>query len=316
MSQTLFLKSFTPLLETKEKPLHLAIGIFDGVHLGHRAIVNAAVHNALGKNAWSGVLTFHPHPQKILSPNQTIELIYPIERRIKIIESLSADWIFVSEFTSTLAALRAKEFFDLLRQCFPSLHTLYVGDNFRFGHQRKGDVSLLKRLSDQANIQLHVIKSVTYQNERISSSKIRLDLQKGHLEQANFRLGVPYSFEGRSIPGQKRGQSIGYPTLNFAFNHELKPSLGVYTVYLFCNEKLFRGIANYGYRPTFEDLSFPLLEVHLLDPWPGTTEQAWMKIEWLKFLRGEKKFQNLEMLKEQIARDTQEAWKFFGKKLT
>lgn len=178
-------------------PLHLAIGVFDGVHCGHRYLIGEAIKTAHAQKAWAGALTFHPHPKKVLQLPNAPELIYPIQQRYWILRKLGCDYVFVKKFTDAWSQSSPEKFFAYLRRLFPNLSGLYVGEDFHFGHNRKGDVRILDDFCKQSGtIQLHVFQHLQYAGERICSTRVRDALYDGNLDLVNHLLGQNYHYIG------------------------------------------------------------------------------------------------------------------------
>ena len=179
------------------KPLHLAIGIFDGVHRGHRYLIHSAIEAAKANDGWSGALTFHPHPKKVLGLPNAPQLIYPIQQRYWLLKKFGCNYIFVKKFTEAWAQSSPDRFFLYLKRLFPNLAGIYVGEDFHFGHQRSGDVNVLQNLCNQEGlIKLQVFKHLQYTNERICSSRIRNCISQGDILEANAMLGLNYHYIG------------------------------------------------------------------------------------------------------------------------
>lgn len=294
------------------RPLHLAIGMFDGVHLGHRAVIDAAVQSARRTGGLAGVLTFWPHPSVIMRPDRPTHLIVDRAVKARLLAEAGIDFLITQRFDDRFARIDAEEFLPFLKKQLPGLHTLYVGENWRFGRGRRGDLALL--LKEARRLGLVVVSSARIQEngEPISSTRIRACLEEGRLEEANELLGYTYFSEGRIVPGKRLGRTMGFPTLNLPWEPDLRPRLGVYAVTVSGAKASApcRGVANYGLRPTVEQSESPRLEVHLFGACPFDADDV-IEVRWLRFLRPEKKFGNLDALKKQIAEDCSEALKFF-----
>jgi riboflavin kinase/FMN adenylyltransferase len=295
------------------RPLHLAIGMFDGVHLGHRAVVEAAVHSARASGGVSAVLTFWPHPSTLFRPEHPTRLMQSSATRARSLLALGVDAVITQAFTPELAALPADEFLPWLRRRLPRLVAVYVGENFRFGRGRHGDVALLVAQGAACGVHVFSAPRVSFDGEPISSTRIRELLEAGEIERANARLGSPYTAEGIVAPGKRLGRSIGFPTLNIPWAPELRPRFGVYAVRLSGPRVSdpVPGVANYGVRPTVENTSEPRLEVHVLGPCPFGEGDP-LTVGWLRFLRPERKFAGIEELRSQIAQDRAAAAAYFG----
>lgn len=294
------------------RPLHLAIGMFDGVHLGHRRVIGAAVASARTQNGLSGVLTFWPHPSALFRPDNPTRLIQPADFRAKLLTDLGVDVVITEAFTPELAAVPAENFVGWLKQRLPGLAGIYVGDNFRFGRGRSGDVALLQTTARAAGVQVISAPRVQHDGEPVSSTRIRALLEAGAIAAANSLLGYSYFAEGIVTPGKRLGRTLGFPTLNIPWSPELRPRLGVYAVTATGAKSTgaLRGVANYGLRPTVEQSTAPRLEVHLLGECPFGTGDA-VRVEWRSFLRPERKFANVEALRIQIGEDRAAATLFF-----
>lgn len=297
------------------RPLHLAIGMFDGVHLGHRAVIESALLSARRSGGASAVLTFDPHPSRLFRPESPVRLIMDRERRVAALLALGVSAVIVQPFDSTFAAIQAEEFLPSLHAALPSLHTVYVGENWRFGRGRRGDVALL--VAEARRLGLHVVSAprINGDGEPISSTRIRALLVEGRIDAANVLLGGAYASEGVVVPGKRLGRTIGFPTLNLPWAPDLRPKLGVYAVRVRraddAGGAAYPAVANFGLRPTVERADLPQLEVHMLETCPFGTGDA-LRVEWLAFLRPEQKFENLDALRARIARDRDAAHSWLG----
>lgn len=289
------------------RPLHLAIGMFDGVHLGHQSVIDSAVHSARRSGGLAGVLTFWPHPSALFRPQNPTLLLMPVEMKRRVLADLGIDFLIEQNFSHEFAAIEAERFVGFLKQHLPQLSAIYVGENFRFGRGRKGDVSTLVGEAKTLGVAVYSAERLSHNGAPISSSRIRELLVAGNIVEANALLGYSYFAEGIVERGRQLGRTIGFPTLNISWDPELKPRFGVYAVQVLNSAgKAFGGVANFGVRPTLESAGKPLLEVHLLTEAPLTYGDN-VRVEWLHFLRPESKFGSLEELKKQIALDAQNA---------
>ncbi|MBI2813379.1 MAG: riboflavin biosynthesis protein RibF [Opitutae bacterium] len=295
------------------RPLHLAIGMFDGVHLGHRALIDLAVQSARAGAALSGVLTFWPHPSALFRPEERTKLIQPAATKARMLNRLGVDAVITQPFTPEFAGIAAAEFIPWLKQRLPGLVAVYVGENFRFGRGRSGDVPLLAASGRQHGVPVFSAPRVNLGGAPISSTRIRALLEAGDVPAANALLGYAYFAHGHVVPGKRLGRTIGFPTLNLPWAPELKPRFGVYAVRLSGDKTAapLPAVANYGVRPTVEAAGEPQLEAHALGACPFG-EGDHLKAEWLRFLRPERKFAGIDELRAQIARDREIAVKFFG----
>lgn len=295
------------------RPLHLAIGMFDGVHLGHRAVIDSAVQSARRSGGVAAVLTFWPHPSAVMRPDKATKSIVSPQIKARLLEAAGVDAVISQHFTPEFAQIEAEFFLPHLKKFLPRIHTIYVGENWRFGRGRRGDLALLLAEARKHALTVFSSSRVQENGEPISSTRIRGCLEEGRIEEANTLLGFTYFSEGRVQPGKNLGQKLGFPTLNLAWEPELRPQYGVYAVRVTGpkSNRSHAGVANYGLRPTVEQSVQPRLEVHLFGECPfGSGDE--IKVEWLRFLRTEKKFGNIDALKTQIAEDTASAKKFFS----
>ena len=289
-------------------PVHLAIGMFDGVHLGHQSVIEAAVHSARRSNGFAGVLTFSPHPSAVLRPRSPTPLILFPELKRRLLAGLGIDFLVEHPFTTEFAGTTAREFVARLKRVLPGLEAVYVGENFRFGRGREGDIATLVAAAREAGFAVFSAPRLNHNGAPISSSRLRELIAAGEIEQANSLLGYSYFAEGVVEQGRQLGRDLGFPTLNLRWKPALAPRFGVYAVCVTdAHGEKFPGIANYGLRPTVVDgAREPLLEVHVLTPTRLTYGDR-MSVQWLRFLRPERKFGDLTELRAQIERDRQEA---------
>ncbi|MDF9831880.1 riboflavin kinase/FMN adenylyltransferase [Ereboglobus sp. PH5-5] len=294
------------------KPLHLAIGMFDGIHLGHRAVIDMAIQSARRSGGLAGVLTFAPHPTVLLRPDNPTRLICNPGTKARLLAETGVDFVATQQFTPGFAQVEAEDFIPLLLRHLPRLNTIYVGENWRFGRARRGDMTMLVAATKPRGLTVMSVSRVNENGEPISSTRIRACLEDGEIEAANIMLGYSYFAEGVVMPGKALGRDLGYPTLNIPWEPGLRPRFGVYAVEV-SGEKAsgkYRAVANYGLRPTVENSTQPRVEAHLLGPCPFTGGDQ-VRIDWLRFIRPEMKFANVNELTAQIAKDRAEAEAFF-----
>jgi len=295
------------------KPLHLAIGMFDGVHLGHQSVIESAIHSARRSGGLAGVLTFWPHPSVLFRPdNPTRQMLPPAQKR-RVLGGLGIDFLIEQNFTRDYAAIPAGEFLPHLRRHLSQLAAIYVGENWRFGKDRAGDIAMLVEEGRKAGVAVYSASSLSHNGAPISSSRIRELLAAGAIAEANALLGYSYFSESTVERGKQLGRTIGFPTLNLPWEPELQPAYGVYAVEVSTAQKRpLKGVANYGLRPTVTQTTRPLLEVHLLEN-SSLTYGDKLTVSWLHFLRPEAKFGGMEELRLQIAQDRQAAVAYFQK---
>jgi riboflavin kinase/FMN adenylyltransferase len=307
--------SFDEAAALPPRPLHLALGMFDGLHLGHRAVIDPAVRTARADGALSGVLTFWPHPSALFRPDSPTKLIQPAATKARMLNRLGVDAVITLPFTPDVAGIKAENFLPWLKQRLPQLAAIHVGENFRFGRGRRGDVALLVATALPLGVRVVGVPRVTRDGEPISSTRIRALLEAGDIAAANALLGYAYFAHGFVAPGKRLGRTIGFPTLNLAWTPPLPPRYGVYAVRVSAPEVAgaapLLAVANYGLRPTVEQTTEPRLEIHVLGACPFG-EGDHVKAEWLSFLRPEMKFAGLDELRAQIARDKTQAEAWFS----
>ena len=295
------------------KPLHLAIGMFDGVHLGHKSVIDSALHSARRSGGLAGVLTFWPHPSALFRPDNPTRLIMSPAMKRRVLAGQGIDFLIEQNFSREFAGIDAGAFVEYLRKCLPQLAAIYVGENWRFGRDRAGDVSTLVAAGGQVGLEVFSAPRLNHNGAPISSSRIRELLASGAIADANALLGYSYFSEGVVERGRQLGRTIGFPTLNLAWEPELKPAYGVYAVEVITTQKRpLEGVANYGLRPTVDQTTRPLLEVHVLET-SSLTYGDKLTVNWLQFLRPEAKFGSMEELRLQIEKDRQGALRFFQK---
>jgi riboflavin kinase/FMN adenylyltransferase len=295
------------------RPLFVAIGIFDGVHLGHRSVIESAVQSARHMGGVSVVLTIDPHPSVILKPGNPTRMILDLPSKLAKIGSLGVDAIVVQPFTPDFAAISAEDFVPFIKRHLPRLAGIYVGENYRFGKGRRGDVAMLVAEGRKHGITVFSAPRVNLDGEPISSTRIRERILAGDMKGAAALLGYVYKAEGTVVHGKHLGRKIGFPTLNLGWSPDLRPLYGVYAVRVSGSKSYgwLPAVANYGLRPTVEQAEEPRLEIHLLVACPYGAGDP-VTVEWVRFLRPERKFAGIEELKAQIARDVAEAREEFS----
>jgi riboflavin kinase/FMN adenylyltransferase len=280
-------------------PVYLAIGIFDGVHRGHQALIEEAQADAKKSGGTAVVMTFEPHPMMFFQRGEPpLRLSNPPHKEL-LLERQGVTHLAVLPFEAGRAGQTAEEFVSDLRAACRPLGGIVVGADWKFGKGRTGDVALLQKLG---GFEVDGIPAVTIDGEVISSTAIRLAVKSGDLAFAEKALGRPYAVFGQVVRGSGKGHQIGFPTANIdTAGYQLPPD-GVYAVRVILGDKSFDGIANLGFRPTVSQGHQRVLEVHLFD-FGGDLYGMDVEVEFLRFLRGEKKFASLEELRDQIARD-------------
>jgi riboflavin kinase / FMN adenylyltransferase len=293
-------------------PLAIALGYFDGVHLGHQKVILEAKRSALEKGLKSAVMTFDPHPSVVLKKtNEPIHYITPLKDKIRIIEDLGIDFIFVVHFTEEFSNLLPQEFVD---QYIIGLHVKHVvaGFDYSYGRMGKGTMETLP-FHSRGEFTSHIVPKLVNGNDKVSSTLIRNRLNEGNMVELKALMGKNYTTIGTVVHGDKRGRTIGFPTANVDLDDDyIIPPLGVYAVRMKLNEEWINGVCNVGYKPTFnkEATIKPSVEVHLLD-FDGDIYGREVEIEWIQYLRKEQKFSSIDELVKQIQKDKQNVLQYF-----
>ncbi len=290
----------------------LALGNFDGVHRGHQAVISRATDIAKKYGLPSAVMTFEPHPRAVLVPGTPPFRISSFRQKAEKILALRIDFLFAAHFTSGFSQLSGEAFVrDVLRHHLSVSHVV-VGHDFIFGHKRSGNTALLERLSREMNFSVTQVHPVTVEGQAFSSTRIRALLRQGDIPAACAMLGHAYELEGRVIRGEQNGKKLGFPTANMRLKNYLPPAFGVYAAEVY-SDSWRKAVINIGKKPTFGEHQ-PLLEAHLLD-FNENLYGRRITVRIHAFLRAEQKFDNIESLKTQIARDCETARQYFEKNI-
>lgn len=288
-------------LAGRSGPLHLALGVFDGVHIGHQAVISRAVEAATEDGGEAFVVTFSPHPIRVIAPKKAPNsLLATLDEKAEVVKSLGVDGLLAIRFDAEFAQMSAEDF--VLKLTEGNAASISVGEDWRFGSKRLGDVEMLRAMGKMYGFRLNAIEPVMWEGERISSTRIRQAIRDGNLSAAGDMLGRPYEVSGTVVEGQKLGRKLGFPTANIRLGDLQAPKDGVWIVTV--SDDL-RGIANLGMRPTVGGFE-RLLEVHILD-FSGDLYGDRLRIRFDRYIREERKFASIEDLKEQIARDVANA---------
>lgn len=292
-------------------PTVLSIGNFDGVHRGHQHVLGKMSERARALGAKSMVLTFDPHPVRILRPREAPPLISPITQKLKLLEKAGLDAVLVLPFSRDLSMMPPFEFAEEILAT--ALHAVEVheGFNFHFGHKAEGNTERLKEFGHKLGFDVVVYQGMRYRGSLLSSSNARREIQAGNMAKARHVLGRPFSIV--STPGRGRGLGHKYavPTINLSKYDELVPKNGVYITQITVNHERFDAVTNVGVRPTFGEDSFAI-ETYILNFHPiELTAQTEIELTFLKRLRDEKKFPSTDALKEQIGKDVAHAQRYF-----
>ncbi|MCZ6769194.1 MAG: bifunctional riboflavin kinase/FAD synthetase [Acidobacteria bacterium] len=281
----------------------MTIGVFDGVHRGHQVILDQLVKRAGEKKGTSILLTFSPHPQKIISPHDAPPLLQTELQKQQMLEEFELDLIVCLPFTRKLSLHTPADF---ARQILHNhgIREIHVGSNFRFGHRRAGDIETLRSLGEEFQFEVCEIEPVYFRGNRISSSSIRDLLRKGRVALAKRLLKRPYQIQGLVVRGSGKGVELGFPTANLELENELIPANGVYATRVHLDGQSYPSVTNVGHRPTLHEgtSGAPVVEPHLLD-FDEDIYGRQMQLDFCFRLRAEKKFEGISELQEQIARD-------------
>ena len=290
----------------------LTIGNFDGVHRGHRAMLQRLVEKTRELRLPCCVLTFEPHPREFFSPSAAPARLSRLREKLELLAEAGIQRTHVLRFGAQLAALAADRFVEEVLVRGLGVRWLLVGPDFRFGARRAGDFAVLKAAGAGGRFEVEAMGDVTEAGKRISSSAVRDALAAGDLAAAARLLGPEYSMSGRVAHGEKLGRSLGYPTANIVLRRK-PPLAGIFVVEVELEEthRVLRGVASVGRRPTIRENAPPLLEVHLFD-WDGDLYGRHLRVKFLRKLRDEKKFDGLDALRAAIAQDAAQAREYFA----
>ena len=279
----------------------LTIGVFDGVHLGHKHLLSRLKERAKEYNLLSGVVTFDPPPQKVMAPQAGLLFLTDIEQKVELLSSENVDAIFILPFTAELAQLSAGRFASLMQQ-YLRMKGLVVGHNFALGQNREGNIDVLRALGEDMGFTVTVVPPLVINGEMVSSTFVRKALSSGDMKRVHNLIGRPFSLHGRVVPGASRGAKLGFPTANLDIGPEQAiPTEGVYATLAYINDKAYNSMTYVGASPTFGN-SRSIIEVCILD-YSGDLYGNELKIDVIERLRGGEKFDTVEKLRQQITAD-------------
>jgi riboflavin kinase/FMN adenylyltransferase len=294
-------------LKPDSRKVCLAIGFFDGVHLGHQQIIRQTITDARQHEAITLVVTFDQHPNTVVSPSRVPPLIYSLPRKLRAIESLGADTLLLIHFDKVFSEQTGEGFIRGVARDLGHVQSLCVGANFVFGHKRGGNVDLLRRLGAELKFMVHGMAAVSLDGRAVSSTRIREAIRAGELDGVSQMLGRAYSLAGTVVRGDGLGHQIGFPTANVDATGLALPPHGVYAVLAEAGGKTYRAVLNIGLRPTLQNPNPQLrVEAHLID-FAGELYGQDLEVAFVDKLRGETRFPSLAELRQQIARDILEA---------
>lgn len=294
------------IIDDNARPQVLAIGQFDGLHLGHASVIESAVRMAASLNLPAAVMTFHPHPKEVMKKGDYDGYLTPPREKERILESLGVDYVYIVEFNDAFSRVSPQNF--VAGVLVPlQIHTAVVGFDFRYGYRGEGDAGMLRELSDNT-LEVHTVPPFLIEGEKVSSSGIRRALAEGKVQLAARWLGRRYSIHGTVMHGEKRGRQIGFPTANLKPDeHFVLPAKGVYAVRVSYEGQRLEGVMNVGVKPTFHnDKSAPSLEIHLFD-FTGDLYGKSLSVELVEFIREERRFGSIDELVAQIGKDADTA---------
>jgi riboflavin kinase/FMN adenylyltransferase len=294
-------------LATLPEPSHLAIGVFDGLHLGHQAVIGRALESSRGTGGSAVVVTFDPHPVRVLRPEKAPRLLTSTRHKVKLIEKLGVDAVLLLEFNLEFSKTPPESFIEKLVRAANRLSQICVGQEWTFGANRSGSIRLLEELAPKLGFQVASVPPVLIGERVVSSTLIRSAVECGDLEFAAKYLGRDFTILGTVTEGRQLGRRLGFPTANLRAHNELFPPNGVYIAKAFYRGIQYGGVVNIGVRPTIEnETGERILELHLFD----FDEQIYgedIEVAFLEYLRPEQKFSGVEELQAQIQRDVEKA---------
>ena len=289
----------------------LAIGMFDGVHLGHQQVLRQAIEDSHRHEARSVAVTFDRHPASVIAPGRAPALLQTRAQRLRAIESLGIDAALLIKFDKAFSRKPGAEFVRELADGFGAIHSICVGVNFAFGHKRDGNVELLCTLGQALGFHVHGLQAVSLDDQAVSSTRIRAAVRDGRLDDAGQMLGRTFAIEGTVIEGERQGRELGFPTANLDTDDLVLPPNGVYAAHARLGQATHRAVLNIGLRPTLASPEPALqVEAHLLD-FNGELYGQALEIELVERLRNEQRFGSTDELATQISRDIEHARTLF-----
>jgi riboflavin kinase / FMN adenylyltransferase len=292
-------------------PIALTIGNFDGVHLGHQAMLDRLCDSALDEGLTACAMTFEPHPREFFAPDQAPARLTSLREKLELLAAHRIACAHVYRFDYRFAQITAEDFVERILVRGLGVRRLLVGDDFRFGARRAGDFALLKSVEERYGYRVEAMSSVTVDGERVSSTAVRSALAKGDLQRATRLLGRPYSISGRVVRGDGLGRKLGFPTANVQMKHNRPPLTGIFAVEVSgVGAVPMPGVASLGVRPTVKQHAAPVLEAYLFD-YAGDLYGRHVRVDFLHKFRDEEKFADLAALTRRIAEDVANARAFF-----
>jgi riboflavin kinase/FMN adenylyltransferase len=291
-------------------PVALTIGNFDGVHLGHQALLNELKSAAKARGLKTAVVIFEPHPREFFTPSQAPARLSSLREKLEMFEQAGIDRVHICRFNASFAKMSAADFIHALHEKLIAKYVL-IGDDFRFGSGRIGDFALMEKIGMQHDFEVQAVHTIAHDGVRISSTAVRAALAAGQMRRVHDYLGRTYSISGLVVHGDGVGKKLGYPTANIQLKRNRPPLSGVFVVEVHATGLgVLRGVASLGVRPTLKHQAKPVLEVHLFE-FKQDIYGKRLRVEFLQKRREEQKFPDLESLTQQIALDVENAKKWF-----
>jgi riboflavin kinase/FMN adenylyltransferase len=284
----------------------ITIGNYDGIHIGHRQIIERVKAHAARLGGTSMLMTFNPHPLHLLRPDKELAAIVPLEEKKRLIAATGIDVLLVLPFTREFSLLAPEAFVSSLLVEKLGVKGVVIGYDFKFGSRGKGDIPMLETLGRSGGFFVEVVEAITLEGEKIGSNRVRRLVSEGSVTKAAGLLGRPYAIEGTVVRGAQRGATIGYPTINLATDYSLIPANGVYVTEVEVHGRRHGAVTNIGYDPTFTDARVRTIETFILD-FDGTLYGERVRLRFCKRLRDEIKFSSVDELKARIALDVETA---------
>jgi riboflavin kinase/FMN adenylyltransferase len=292
------------------RPTVLTLGVFDGLHLGHQLIMRTVVERAKAIDAVPTVITFDPHPRALLHPESAPPLLQTFDQKIEALGVLGIEQTIVIRFDRAFSQVRAEEFLRTVIADRLHAKEVYLGCGFAFGHNREGNIELLRAVSRSLGFLADEVPELRLRSRRVSSSRIRELLQQGRVNLVRRMLGRPYGVEGMVVRGAERGAGLGFPTANLHPQNRVIPRTGVYVTATLIDDQWRRSVTNIGTQPTFDSDNESSVETFVMN-WSGDLYGDVLRVRFLHRLRDEKKFSSVDDLKSQIERDVKRAHHYF-----
>ena len=294
------------------QPVALTVGNFDGVHLGHQALLTELQTEARARGLLTAVVIFEPHPREFFTPETAPVRLSSLHEKLELFRQLGIDRVHVCRFNASFAQMTAADFIHALHQRMSARFVL-IGDDFRFGSGRVGDFALMEKIGSQHGFEVRSVHTISHDEVRISSTAVRAALAAGQMKRVHDYLGRTYSISGHVVHGDAVGRKLGFPTANVQMKHNRPPLSGIFVVEAHASGMgVLQGVASLGVRPTLKHDAKPVLEVHLFE-FDQDIYGKRLRVEFLQKLRDEAKYPDLDTLTQQIALDVKNAKKWFEK---